>query len=557
MTDKTFAFSLPDTLPDDPAALEELRTQAIEAYEAATPAEGEVPTPEQLEELKGIVDALDKIDAALQSAEAEHATRTQEHAALNERVYGNQEEAAAAPAEEATGEFAAEAETPAAEAPAEAEKEKPAVTASTFAGSGRAARRRPADAAPNTKRTIGYALDGQVPDWQAGPVDSLAVAARIARMNSGSRTAGARVGATFAVATLDRDIPAELIATDEVTLEAAMARATDETNLPGNSLVAAGGWCAPSETVYDFLGVPTAGDLLDMPEISVARGGIKFPVEPDFSSIYSGFPGFAQTEAQAIAGDTKECHEIPCGDFDEVRLGVIGLCITAGILQSKAWPELIKRYVDGIMVGHQHRISARSINDIVAGSTAVTIPAANVLGAAGAILNSVELGAEDIRTRHRLPSGTTIEGFAPTWVRPLIRADLAYRSGMAFEAVTDAVITEHFAIRGVRLQFVSDWQTDAAGMPGAATPITAWPTSVKIAMYPAGTWFRSVQNVIELGVTYDKASLQVNKRTELFTEDSIGVGKRGVDSRVYTVPVSVAGYEGLRVDLGGPAPVGP
>src|SRR5699024_8635509 len=133
------------------------------------------------------------------------------------------------------------------------------------------------------------------------------------------------------------------------------------------------------------------------------------------------------------------------------------------------------------------------------GSTAVSIPAGNVLGAAGAILNSVELGAEDIRTKHRLPSGTTIEGVAPTWVKPLIRADLAYRTGVGFEQVTDEQINAHFANRGVRLQFVSDWQTSAANLPGHTTAATKWPSEVKIALYPAGTWVRNVQNVIELG----------------------------------------------------------
>lgn len=36
-----------------------------------------------------------------------------------------------------------------------------------------------------------------------------------------------------------------------------------------NALIASGGWCAPSQTVYDFF-----------PEIQVKRGGIKWPTNP-------------------------------------------------------------------------------------------------------------------------------------------------------------------------------------------------------------------------------------------------------------------------------------
>lgn len=562
MSDATFGFTLPDTLPTDPAALHELRAAAIEAYERANPGEGVVPTPEQLDEMKTIVAALDKIDAALATAEEAAA----EHAALNERVYATADETEAetpdpeaepeAPAEAETAEFADDTTDTETDTPAPADTEQETTVPDTdsgavFAGSGRAARRRATDHAPKTT-DYGYQLDGNAPDYTAEYIDSGAVAERIGRMLSGSRTAGARIGSSFAVATLDRQIPAELIGDDETTAELAADYATDETRLTGNSLVAAGGWCSPSETVYSFLGVPAAGDLLDLPEISVSRGGVKFPKEPSFAEIYEAYDGFHQTEAKAIAGETKDCYEIPCGDFEELRLDVVGLCITSGILQAKAWPEQIRRYVDGIMKGHQHRISALSIDKIVDGSTKVSIPSSAVLGAAGAILNSVELGAEDVRTKHRLPYGTTVEGVAPTWVKPLIRADLAYRTGVGFENVTDEMINAHFATRRVRLQFVSDWQTSASGLPGASTPITGWPGEVKIALYPAGTWVRNISPVIELGVTYGLDQLKQNKRTELFTEDGLGVAKRGPESRVYTVPVDVAGYEGLRVDLGGP-----
>src|SRR5690606_6834739 len=52
------------------------------------------------------------------------------------------------------------------------------------------------------------------------------------------------------------------------------------------SLTAAGGWCAPSEQLYDFCAVPLATDLVVVPEVNIStRGGIRWPNEPDLSGI--------------------------------------------------------------------------------------------------------------------------------------------------------------------------------------------------------------------------------------------------------------------------------
>ncbi|MGZ7390174.1 major capsid protein, partial [Streptococcus pyogenes] len=85
----------------------------------------------------------------------------------------------------------------------------------------------------------------------------------------------------------------------------AIDHATDESRLDGGSLVAAAGWCAPSETIYDFLPTPAAANLFSLPEISLSRGGLRYPVEPDFSTLYATNRG-TMTEAQAISGQTKD-----------------------------------------------------------------------------------------------------------------------------------------------------------------------------------------------------------------------------------------------------------
>ena len=118
--------------------------------------------------------------------------------------------------------------------------------------------------------------------------------------------------------------------------------AAKESRLPGGSLLASGGWCAPSETIYTLCSTESLDGLIDLPEINVQRGGIRFTKGPDFSDIYTD-AGFCQTEAQAIAGTTKPCVEIECPAFEEVRLDACGICVKAPILTNAGYPELVQR----------------------------------------------------------------------------------------------------------------------------------------------------------------------------------------------------------------------
>jgi hypothetical protein len=117
--------------------------------------------------------------------------------------------------------------------------------------------------------------------------------------------------------------------------------------------------------------------------------------------------------------------------------------------------------------------------------------------------------------------------------------------------VSDAEINSWLSARNIALQFVGDWQTRDAGLPGNLSTL-AWPGTVDIVLYPAGTWFRAMSNVIELGVMYPKEQLQVNRYTRFFTEDAIAVGKRCNKSVVVTIPLCVSGGIGARyaIDCG-------
>lgn len=562
-------------MPEEPEAIKDLIADIRAAWEKLQEEIGDdSPTQEQLdlaERLSSLVEearaAYDKAVQARRDEESEASARAEALQELSSKFSDDSDE------EEADGEQAAEfsqeseegdeeeeAEEVAAEDDEENEaddsdddgeeeetpEEEKKMADTKFAGRANStaadeSRRKKAAESP-------FKLDRAAANYQPGGVDVMALAEAFEDVSSGRavRATGNGVTTTAKFAYLDRAVDPKLIASDEQSLVAAVEHAVDESRLEGGSLVAAAGWCAPSETTYEFLPTLQASNLLSLPEVAISRGGLRFPVEPDFSALYEA-GRYQMTEAEAISGTTKECVEIPCPDMEELRLDVMWTCVTGNLLQNKGWPELTSKFIAEAMKAHAHRLSAARLAAVLEESdqAAVGVPE---IGAVGTILNAIELHAEDLRIKYRL-GRQTVEGIAPVWLRTVLRADLAYRDEVLPQQVTDAMLDEHLATRGVRLQFVTDYQTDVIGAgPGSL----AYPDNVKVVLYPAGTFISSVQQVANLGAIYDSTGLSKNQRTELFIEDGFGVGKRGYESREITIPLDVNGVVGARNGGGEP-----
>jgi hypothetical protein len=335
-----------------------------------------------------------------------------------------------------------------------------------------------------------------------------------------------------------------------------LARAVDQSNLPGGSLVASGGWCSPSETVYDLFELEGTDGLVSVPEFQVARGGVRFTPGPDFATLYAN-TGFTFTEEDDAEGNydggepgDKPCYKVECPDFTEERLEVTGLCITAGILQNRAYPEVTARTIRGALVGHQHRLAGQTITAIAAGSTAVAMPAGQV-GATAPVLTAIELQATHYRYVHRMADTAILEAIFPRWVRGVIRSDLSRRLGVDLLSVSNQQIQGWFTERGINAQFVYNYQD----LTGAAGSFVAWPSEVEFLLYAAGTWARGTSDVISLDAIFDSALLYQNDFTALFTEEGWLLAKRGHDSREVTVPICGDGatHGGVLIDCDGSA----
>jgi hypothetical protein len=296
--------------------------------------------------------------------------------------------------------------------------------------------------------------------------------------------------------------------------------AAKEARLPGGSLVAAGGWCAPSETLYDFCSLETTEGLLSIPEVTARRGGINFTKGPDFAALMADPDfGFIQTEAQAEAGTPKPCYAVECPPFQEVRLDAIGFCITAGLLTNAAYPELIRRVLELAVVGHARSVNAETIARI---STLIgaAVDHAEIGATTSDVLDALDLQATRLRYMYSMSPNATIEVILPLWAKNIIKSDLSRRTGVDMLSISDADISRYLGARNLSAQFVYDYQN----LTGTSTGTwTSWPDTLEAMLYPAGAFVRLGLPVIDLDTVYDHANLVTNTYTAAFFEEGFAV----------------------------------
>ncbi|CAA0134559.1 Uncharacterised protein [Mycolicibacterium vanbaalenii] len=381
-------------------------------------------------------------------------------------------------------------------------------------------------------------------------VDTAAIAEGIC---STGQFTGINPDARTVLATMERpDLPVHETAEEfYADLDRITSEIPDHGKVNAGVLVAAGGWCAPSEQEYDFCPTRPAIGLLSFPEKRLPRGGVIFPAEPDFSELQTGFH-FTEPELEAVDGEgvptaIKNIVEIPCPpEMVEYRLEAIGWGVKSGILQKRAWPELVKKFLDEFMVEHQYRISAKSLLKVLAVSgVAKVVPTDAVLGATTSILNGLHVRARNIQIQRRT---TTVEGIAPIWFRDVLRSDLASRDGLDVLNVTDADVDRWLADRGIYLQYEGRWQSLTTGQPGHEDT-SWWPDHVDVVLYPAGTFWRALNNVITLGVQMPFDLVRQNRQLEGFVEDEFQVGKRCDPSHLIRIPLCVNGAVGAREEI--------
>jgi hypothetical protein len=315
-----------------------------------------------------------------------------------------------------------------------------------------------------------------------------------------------------------------------------------EQSQDAQALVASGGWCAPSQPIYDLFDIGDADGLIDLPSTGSVRGGVLVPTFYTYGDVAGALWNW--TEAQDIsavtqpAGPDKPCLKIPCPTWSDVRLEAEGLCVTHGNLSDRAFPQLTTHFVNQVMNAHLHRLSAAKIAKVIAGATAVAF-AGEKSDAAGDLLSAIGLQAADMRSQYRAARTRSVDVLLPDWTVEACRASLAMRQGVDLLNVSDAMIVGWFASRGVRVQFLSDYQPLYS-----ASPKTDWPATLKFAMYFTGAYLEADGGEIDLGVVRDSVLNSTNDFTAAWSEQFFAVARIGPLAREVTVDLTVDGVTG-------------
>lgn len=519
-------------------SLQRLSNEKREEYNTLVASED--LSEEQIEAAEVLGDEIDEIQAELDArVEAASKVESLRNRFANEEAPEDEEEEDEEDSEEEEAPVEAAAEEESDEAEVVEETQPKAKSSSVEA----LANKTPRPKAPQSKPPVTITAGADVPDFSTGQVLELsdlgpALVSRMSSFGTPSGDGRSEQLTRYPVARFKMEFPEELTVKTQAEDLEVLNFASKESRLEGGSLTASGGWCTPSENLYDLCVTETLDGILSIPEINIARGGINFTKGPDFSSIYTN-SGFLLTEAEAIAGTDKTCYEVPCPSWTDVRLDAIGLCIKAPILTNAAFPELIQRWIDGSMVAHAHKVNASVISRMVtlAGAAETVVDFSST---AHTTLSALELLANYKRQTYKLALGASMEVVLPYWVKSAIRDDLSLRTGQEPDAITDAQIQAHFAARHLNVQWVYDWQEldTSNATEGYAASYTAL-------IYPAGTFVKGTSDVIKLDAVYDAASLVENIYTALFFEQGLLVANVCMDADLVTLPVFNSGRTGI------------
>jgi hypothetical protein len=329
------------------------------------------------------------------------------------------------------------------------------------------------------------------------------------------------------------------------------------------SLVAAGGFCAPAEVLYD---IPTVG-VTDRPvrdsamaRFGVDRGQITYRAPMDALTMTSGIGvwtadddalvGVIETPTDAV-DPTKTCFDVACPGMLDASVYSVYLCLQYPNWTSRFDPEWVDSTTRESLVTHARFAENRLLALMAAGSKILS-QAAFVSGTRD-ILVAIDKAQAYYRNRHRFADETRLRLILPAWVRELFRADLTrgFSGDLDALAVADALIAGWFAARNVNITWHLDGNAGAT-VSGIAIPdqfyanasaggvLPPFPDKVDALLYAEGDWLFLDGGTLDLGLVRD-SGLNLKNRYQTFVETWEGVALRGVESLRLVLGVQPSG----------------
>lgn len=558
--------------------------------------------------LTGIAEALDRVrtESVTRVKEAEEARQAID--ALAARVHAQADDEG----DDDGGDDPGDGDAPAGDGPegatAEGERE-PALVAG--AARPAPARRAPASASATARRAgrpsveparprISITAAADLPGLTAGAaVDLTQVATAMHDKARAMSNGSPRVP----IARFHLPIPQDRMITERMSAEAAL-EIVEAASAPA-SLVAAGGWCTPSENSYELFALDGATGLLDLPTIGISRGGLNIPSYIGYDAADAAL--FSWTEAQdALVGmtitdldvatnvatvSTSVPHLLAVGDLVDINVGlsVDGPRTVASIVDADTFTFAVTAPDSTNATGTMRRkkrslrIPCPTWTDNRLAGYGLSITHGNLTDQAFPELTRRYVQLAMNAHAHRMSEinlgKIAASGNSDTVTVTAIGSDsygdvmsavelqaVDYRSqyqmsqNVVLETILPTWVRENLrsslAMRaGVDMRAVTDQQIDAELAVRKVKPQfvedyqpmwngtarTAWPTALEFLMYPAGNFVEGKGTTIDLGVVRDSTLNAENDFTAAWTEEFSLLARRGPKARKVGVTLSTDG----------------
>lgn len=335
------------------------------------------------------------------------------------------------------------------------------------------------------------------------------------------------------------------------------------------SLVAAGGLCAPLENLYDInvLGVTTRPVRDALTRFQVDRGGIQYRPPMDALAMTDGLGVWTIAMDQAVGvietptdipDPAKTCAVIDCPDLETAVVDAIYLCLQYPNFTARFDREWVDATTRAALIAHARFSENRLLAKLFAGSKLLTSPVA--VSATRDVLVTLDKVIAYYRNRHRLDSLSPLRWIAPRWVLDLFRADICRSLSSVHDpamfGVADTVIQGWFRARGVNATFHLDGlATQVVTPPGAGlgtvpdqfyanaaagSVVPPFIDKIDSLLFAEGDWLFLDGGTLDLGLVRDSQLNSIN-RYQTFVEAWEGVAFNGIESLRLLMSVQPSG----------------
>lgn len=330
-------------------------------------------------------------------------------------------------------------------------------------------------------------------------------------------------------------------------IEAAVSEARAWSASDNANALTAAGLCAPLEVLYD---IEVIGDnprpVRDaLVRFQVDRGGITY--RPPFEGVTQTGGIGVWTEANDIADPLvpKTCVEIACPGLTEAQVDAIYQCLTFSNMTTRFDPEFMAAVIGAQDVAHARFAENRLLTQITTASKDVY--STKLLGAVRDTVVVLDKMIAYYRNYHRLSDEAPLRLILPLWAKYFMRADMARQmvgDGLETIAVPDSRITSWFTARNVNVTWHLDGIDPAdltvpepdVVVPNQAYPLLTdgsavppFPGAISGLLFREGDWLYLDGGTLDLGTVRD-STLNGQNRFQTFSESFEGTAFRGIES---------------------------